>query len=176
MDQLSGLPTHPLVVHLPVVLLPLAAIGVAVTLVRYQWYLRYRWITVGIGAAGVLGAILAASTGEGLEHDVSEGASQAARHLIHEHVEAGDMARTVSIVFGVILVLYAMVPWFLARRAGQPEVTDDGKPSGAGGPSWLRPVLMVLVALAAIGSVYTVINAGHTGATSVWEQVESGGA
>ena len=43
MDNITGLPAHPLLVHIPVVLLPLAAIGVVFLIVRRTWYVRYRW-------------------------------------------------------------------------------------------------------------------------------------
>ncbi len=70
MVALIGLPTHPLVVHAPVVLLPLAAVGVALMLIRYEWYVRYRWATLTVGIAGAIGAVLAAGTGEELEERV----------------------------------------------------------------------------------------------------------
>ena len=58
MDTISGLPAHPLLVHVPVVLLPLAAVGVIVMLIRPAWHRRYRWAVLTIGAVGTLGAIL----------------------------------------------------------------------------------------------------------------------
>ncbi len=173
MNSLFGLPAHPLIVHAPVVLLPLAAIGVFVTLAKPAWYFRYRWALLIVGLMGAFGAILAASSGEGFEEQVERGSNQTARVLIHDHAESGELARTVAIVFAVVLIGYVVLPWLLARRAG---VEEDG-PQPAG-PSWLRPVLMVAVAIAAIGSTITIIDAGHSGAESVWnddEPVETGG-
>ena len=170
MDQLFGLPAHPLVVHLPVVLLPLAAIGAIATVIRPSWYLRYRWLVVAVAGVGMLGAVLAASSGEELEHEVARSASDAARRAIHDHAEAGDVARTMSIVFFVVILAYALVPWWLARR-------DDGDSDGegsSGAPAWLRPVLAVAVVLASLGTVWTVIDAGHSGADSVWSELDEG--
>jgi hypothetical protein len=42
-DTISGLPAHPLLVHIPVVLLPLAALGVVGMALRSSWHRRYRW-------------------------------------------------------------------------------------------------------------------------------------
>ena len=179
MDELFGLPAHPLLVHAPVVLLPLAALGVLVTLVRANWYLRYRWAVLAVGLVGALGAILAASSGEELEHQVERGAGEGVERLIEAHAEAGDTARDVAIVFAIALLAYVLVPWFLERRSAASTTTAEAGEGGTvdsriggsdrvGGPGWLRPVLMVLVTVTAAGSVYTVVDAGHKGAEAVW--------
>src|SRR4051794_38728701 len=103
MDHINGLPLHPLIVHIPVAMLPLAFLGVAVMMLRRTWYDRYRWAVLVIGAIGTLGAILAAATGESLESDVRRTEGGAALRSIHEHAEAGDLARTVAILFFVDL-------------------------------------------------------------------------
>jgi hypothetical protein len=160
MDALLGLPTHPLIVHIPVVVVPLTAVGALATVARRSWYFQYRWVVLMMGALGALGAILAASTGEELEE--GERVSQA----VHEHAEAGETARTVAIVFLVALIAYVAVPWLLARRSMLDERRDRV------GPSWLRPVLVGAVVLTSIGAVATVIDAGHSGASSVWNETE----
>lgn len=161
MEPLLGLPTHPLIVHVPVVVIPLTAVGALATVARRSWYFQYRWVVLMMGVLGAIGAILAASTGEELEE--GERASRA----IHEHAEAGELARTVAIVFALVLVAYVVVPWFLARRARLDDRRDQV------GPRWLRPVLAALVVLTSIGAVAAVIDAGHSGASSVWNETES---
>lgn len=167
MDTLFGIPAHPLVVHAPVVLLPLAVIGVLLMMVRSSWYEQLKWPVLAVTAVGAFGAILAASSGEELEELVEDGESRAALNAIHEHAEAGEMARTLAILFFVAVVLYVIVPWFLARRAA--ASVADVAPSRSG-PSWLRPVLMLFVAVTAVGSLVTIVNAGHSGAESVWDE------
>lgn len=170
MDELFGLPSHPLVVHAPVVLLPVAALGVLVMLLRHAWYLRYRWAVLALGAVGTVGAIIAAGTGEELEERVERGESRAALQAINEHAEAGELARTLAIVFLVALAAWVLIPWFLERRAE--AATDADRPATR--TTWLRPALMVVCAAAAIGSVVTVVDAGHSGASSVWNEEEGG--
>jgi hypothetical protein len=64
----------------------------------------------------------------------------------------------VSIVFVVLLGAYVLVPWWLTRKSA----------AGVTAPKWLRIGLSVLVVLGAAASVITVIDAGHSGAKSVW--------
>ncbi|MEY4069352.1 MAG: hypothetical protein RLZZ332_1688, partial [Actinomycetota bacterium] len=42
MDTLGGIPSHPLFVHLPAVLIPLATLGVILMVVRPTWWQRYQ--------------------------------------------------------------------------------------------------------------------------------------
>jgi preprotein translocase subunit SecG len=166
MDRLLGLPAHPLLVHIPVAMLPLAMAGVVVMLIRRAWYERYKWAVLAIGAIGTLGAILAAASGEGLEKQIAGKEGQAAARAAHDHAEAGDLARTLAIVFFVFLALYVLLPWFLERRAASRADADQ---NGRIEPSWLRPALMVAVAITGIASMVSIIEAGHSGAAKAWE-------
>jgi hypothetical protein len=167
MDSISGIPAHPLFVHVPAVLLPLGAIGVAVMLARRAWFERYRWAVVAVTGLGMLGAILAASSGEGLEESVRSGESGDALRAISEHAEAGETARLFAIVFFVVLVVALALPVVLERRARRVA-------GSSAAPRWLRPVVSALLAASAVASVITVIDAGHSGASSVWGEVTAG--
>lgn len=174
MDELFGLPAHPLVVHAPVVLLPLAAIGAVATMVRPAWYARYRWLVLAVTAVGAVAAVIAAGTGEELEERMEEGASSAARRTIEEHAEAGEAARLFAVLFLFAVLAYVVVPWFVARR--ERAVAGDAGDAAdvAARPAWLRPVLMVAVAATAVGSLVTIVDAGHSGADSVWGDLPAG--
>lgn len=174
MDSLLGLPTHPLIVHIPVAMLPLAALGVIVMLLRRTWYERYRWAVLVVGAIGTFGAILATASGEDLEHTIGRVEGRDAVRAIHEHAEAGEIARTLAIMFFVALAAWVVVPWFLERRA---KVADAGAAANADAasgamPSWLRPVLMVVVAVTAVASMISIVDAGHSGASEAWKDLE----
>ncbi|MCB0993488.1 MAG: hypothetical protein KDB21_00255 [Acidimicrobiales bacterium] len=167
MDRISGLPAHPLVVHIPVALLPLAAVGVVVLIARRAWYERYRWAVLVVGAIGTLGAILAAASGESLESQIRTREGADAAREIHEHAQAGDLARTLAIVFFVALAAYVVVPWFVDRRASE---RDTPKLVEVLRRSWVRPALSALVALTALVSMVSIIDAGHSGASKAWEE------
>lgn len=178
MDTITGLPAHPLLVHIPVVLLPLAAIGVVFLLIRRAWYERYRWAVLGIGAIGTVGAILAASSGESLEAQIRAKEGADAAREIQDHAQAGDLAQTLAIVFFVALAAYVVVPWFLDRRRNTARPRDSNTSpspmtdatSRTGSPTWLRAVLSVAVAATAVASMASIINAGHTGASRAWDE------
>ena len=67
-DTLGGLPAHPLFVHLPVALVPLAAIGAVCMAVRPQWRQRFGVPVAIIAGVGFIGTLLAASTGRLTNH------------------------------------------------------------------------------------------------------------
>lgn len=172
MNTFFGIPAHPLFVHVPVVLIPLAAIGVIIMVVRPSWWERYKWATLTIAGVGMIGAILAASTGEELEEAVED---TAPRQLLRAHVEAGEVSRSVSIVFFAVLVAAIVVlPWWLRRRAAHSVVSTANPGTTAVVPRWLRNVISVVLVVTALGASWTVYDAGHTGAKSVWSDVKIG--
>jgi heme A synthase len=161
MDTFFGIPAHPFFVHVPAVLIPLAAVGVVIMLIRPTWWERYKWATLTIAGAGMLGAIFAASSGEGLEEGVEATANRAE---LRAHVEAGEAARAVSIIFFLIVfAAVVVVPWLMKRRA-----------AATGAPKWLRPVVAIALVAGAGAASWTVFDAGHTGAKSVWGDVKVG--
>lgn len=160
MDTFFGIPAHPLLVHIPAVLLPLAAIGVVAMVIKPAWHARYRWAVLGIGLVGAVGAILAANAGESLENRIRNLEGAAAAEGWEDHAQAGETARLFAIIFFIVLAAFVLIPWFVERRQAQDRPLTM--------PKAVRPILAVLVLAASAGTVITVIQAGHTGAKSVW--------
>ena len=52
MSVLASIPIHPLLVHVPVVLLPLAALGAVALVIRQKWVQHYGWLVVGGAVVG----------------------------------------------------------------------------------------------------------------------------
>ncbi|MEO5899906.1 MAG: DUF2231 domain-containing protein [Ilumatobacteraceae bacterium] len=194
MDKLFGLPAHPFLVHAPVVLLPLAAIGVVVMAIKGSWHERFRWAVLAIGAAGTIGIVLAASAGEELEGRIINVEGQAAAAGWENHSQLGETARNVALVFFVILAAYVLVPWWLERRragatapargAATPNTSTDTTPDTTpvhatsarpiGAERWLCVGVTALAILAAAACVTTVAQAGHSGSKTVWEPYVKG--
>ena len=68
-DLAFGLPLHPLAVHLPVVLLPLGAIGVVLALLVPRWRASLGWAMVAVLGVAAVSALVAKLSGEALEMD-----------------------------------------------------------------------------------------------------------
>lgn len=162
-DSFGNMPSHPLLVHIPVVLVPLAAIGV---LLMALWPASRRSLGIVVpvlAALGAIGAILASGSGEALEDDYRE-AGQTISATVRDHAELGETARLLSVLF-----LFAVLAWVVAvrwvRRAGDERATAALKRP--------RAVVLALAVLASVGGVaatVSVVQAGHSGASSVWEQ------
>jgi uncharacterized membrane protein len=158
MNTLFGLPAHPLLVHIPVVLLPLAALGALAIAVRPAWRPRYGWLVLGVTVVGTAGAVLAANAGDSLEEQVGRSAT------VSDHADAGELARNVSLVFAVLVVAFVVGTWFLERR----RTSTVGAQGQSPAPRWLVPTLAALMVIGGVGSLYTIVKAGHSGAKATW--------
>ena len=67
MDTIAGLPAHPLIVHFPLVAIPLAAILVVLFAGIPSWRSVLAYLITAIGAAVAISVVLAANSGESLE-------------------------------------------------------------------------------------------------------------
>lgn len=161
-ENLAGLPAHPLVVHAAVVLVPLAALGTVVIALWPAARRRIGWIVVGLAVVGLIASWVAKESGESLEERVDED------EAVEEHTELGDA-----------FPLYAFL---LAATSGGVMVVDrlrrGDDDEADGGPGWHRPAAIGMSVLAigasALGT-YKVIEVGHSGAKATWEDVGEDG-
>ena len=194
LDNIYGVPTHALVVHAVVVLLPMAALaGVAIAIVPA---LRRRYgVVVLLVAAGAAAAVpLAERTGSRL-YD-----RQSARFGPDEVTEAGIMQRHADLAEKLLpwaLVLLAgvalvVLPPLLARRSARarrtgsvPATVGGGAPDRGGrpawderadpAPTWAKPVALVAALVTVVGAVVSlilVVRIGHLGSEAAWERVD----
>ena len=154
-DYILGLPMHPLIIHAVVVLVPLSALVAIAFAVRPDWRHVLRWpVAVGGLISGVT-AFVAAESGEELQRRVSQvRASTTDFDLLAEHVEWGDRAKLLCLVFMVLCLASA---WFL-------RTPDEDEPRRRN-PEIPLAILLVVSALSAI---ITVGLAGHAGAQVTW--------
>jgi hypothetical protein len=167
-DTLGGIPAHPLLVHAPVVLVPVAALCALGAL-----HPRGRRILLWVGAwsagAGLVGAWLAGESGEALEDSVRRTAE------LKRHTELGEQVTPLVAVFLLFLVSSLLV--HLARNGGIPfesrltPLTTRLLPRLRAVPA--AAVSVILVATVAAGALATwkTVDAGHSGAKSVWDGV-----
>ena len=156
-DQLFGLPAHPLLVHLSVVMVPVAALVAVVFSFRPAWLDRFGWGLVALSGIGALGAILAAGSGEALEETVKRTAA------LDEHTEMGEVAQTVAIVFFFVVLAVVVLRYFARRKSASGGVW--ALISSKTGAIMLAGALVI----SASGAMYTIVQAGHQGAKATWE-------
>ena len=157
-NELFGLPAHPLVVHAAVVLLPLAALATLVAAAVPR--LRRHWgpVALAVALAATLAVGLAQGSGEELEEQVDETA------LVEEHTEKGETVLPWAIAVTVAAAAVTVVPLVVRRRPTTPANT-------------VTAALVVAALITGAGAVWTVADVGHSGAKATWDDVgsESGG-
>ena len=150
LNNLFGLPAHPLLVHLPVVMVPMAALGAIILAIFPRFFSRFGWWVTGIAFIGAVGAILAAGSGETLEERVARTST------LRDHAEMGETARLLAVVLFVVLLIV-----MLARKY---RATDMAKKAVA-------IAVSVVIAVSAVAAGWVIIQTGHSGAKASWCEV-----
>lgn len=145
LDSVFGLPTHPLVVHAAVVLVPLAAIGAVIMAFAPRFSVRFGPTVVVIAAIGVIASIVSRQSGESLT---------LLRGVSADHQSSGSIMPLFALgLLGVTLAL-----WLLDRRGARRRTLSG------------QILAVVVVAVAVVATGWT-IRTGHTGAQMVWQGV-----
>jgi hypothetical protein len=172
-ENLFGLPTHILLLHIVVVLLPITA--AATVVVALSSGFRHRWGIATVVATFIVSLFvpLTSQAGEALAERLPENTT------IARHADIGNQLVFWTAAFG--LCLFAVVAIDLVRRASaEPHGLTPAETWATGhlpppwrtaAPSWTAStfrVAQVLALVTAIGTTVMVILAGHTGARAVW--------
>jgi uncharacterized membrane protein len=163
-DQLFGLPAHPLLVHLPVVLIPLTLM-LAILAVAWRRGRKVLSLIVAAGATiSMLGAQIAVMSGSALEERVKE------TDLVRQHAELGEGTRTFAILVFLIAVAYFAREWGAHVKLPGAELARKIL-----APRAVGTVLSIaLVASATLTTVW-VVRAGHVGAKATWNNLPAAG-
>jgi hypothetical protein len=168
-DELFGLPAHPLMVHAPVVLVPLTALIAIGYALLPPLRRRVGWLLVLAGLAGAGTGFGAVESGKKLAERTG-GTTPA----ILEHQGFGENLRNLAVLMAVVAVVLVVVD--MARHGrSRPTVEEDedgyhhARPRSGGLMLGAVSVVLSLGLLgAAGGAAYFAVRAGHTGATMVW--------
>jgi cell division protein FtsW (lipid II flippase) len=142
-DTIFGLPTHTLVVHAAVVLLPLAALGGIIMGFSQRFSVRFGPVVVTVAAVGTVAAFFSRVTGEEFAERVGNP---------QEHAEAGQLLPFIAVGFFVVLLLL----WLLDRRGRRDLLTQ---------------IVGVVVIVAALILTGWTIRTGHSGAEATWKSI-----
>ncbi|HWH19282.1 MAG TPA: DUF2231 domain-containing protein [Solirubrobacterales bacterium] len=157
----SGLPAHPLFVHVPVVLIPVTLVAAIALMVRPDWLGRYG-IALSIASIVAMSSVfLTMQAGGALENELHLH-GEAAR-LISEHSQAAHILAIVYTAFTALVILA-----FAARRI------SGGRPTGLAiadrllSPPAMLTALRVLVVVLALVAGFFIFRTGDLGAKAVW--------
>ena len=150
LSKLFGLPAHPLLVHIPVVLLPLVAIGTLAIAFHAGMRQRFGWVVVALAGISLVGVQLAMGSGEELEGHVEKG------KLLHRHTELAESMRPLAVVLFVLVLAVVLI--------GRRTLPDSRR--------WIAPVVGVLAVVAALGTTVRVVQVGHAGAKATWHETD----
>lgn len=165
LNTISGIPLHPLIVHIPVVLVPLAFIGAIAALAMPRWRSWCLPLTAVFATVSLIGVQLAIQSGEGLEEILDEESA-----AIERHSQLAEQARPMVLLFVLFAVAAAVIWWMVSR--------DSGEEATAGRTATLRKLIVPICALSVLtGALATVwiYRTGHSGAESVWKDAGSEG-
>jgi uncharacterized membrane protein len=160
----SGLPAHPLFLHVPVIFIPLTGLAAVVAVVRPQLLERYgialalttivtlagTILTVDAGSA--LRARLGIGGGGGFGGSGFGGPGGGEASLIRQHAAAGHMVEFLMIAFTLAVIASVVRPR-----------SRDGA------------ALRIVTALLGVACIFFVIKAGDLGAKAVWQGRLNGG-
>jgi uncharacterized membrane protein len=137
-DTLFGLPAHPLILHVPVVFVPLLGL-VAIAAAVSARVDRYRIQVAAFSVITLIATLLTAGAGEAFLEEREDEIEDKA--MLANHEDAGDALR-----FTMVLLTFALVVAMFRRHV----------------------VLRGVIGLLAATAIFFVIRAGHLGASLVW--------
>jgi uncharacterized membrane protein len=158
----SGLPAHPLFVHVPVVLIPTTVIVAIVFMFKPEWLTRYGIALALVSIIAMSSIFLTMQAGAALRGALHL-QGQAAK-LISEHAQAAHILAIVYVLFTAVLIVT-----FAARRI------SGGMPTGLGildellGSTAVFTTLRIVLVVVAIVTGYMVFRTGDLGAKAVWQ-------
>lgn len=144
MDMIFGLPFHPLLVHLPVVLLPLGALAVMLLTAVPKLRRPLAMPTLGLLLVGAIGAFLAKASGEPLAGRVG---------MPETHASYGSWLPWLALA---MLLLGGAWLWSVRR-----DETTDGR----------KTLVGIAASLLGVAVIVMTVVVGHSGATAAWGDV-----
>jgi hypothetical protein len=152
-DTIAGLPLHPLFVHATEVIVPTAAVVVALAALWPQFRRWARFLPLGLSLVALVLVPISTQSGEALQERVKE------TSLIETH---GEMAEGLAPWVFALVVLAGVLLWWN---------WDESRATAPRAPSWVALLLAVTAVLGAAGTLVQAVRIGHSGATATWSNV-----
>jgi hypothetical protein len=154
----SGLPAHPLFLHVPVILIPIVAVATLVYVVLPRWAAPYGEALAATAVVTLAGTVLTVDAGFGMRarmvhqfQGIPLPPALRPNGLVSRHAHYARILELLMFVFTFALLVLVVVA---ARRASRPRGVDAG--------------LRVAAAGLALACLFFVVRAGDLGAKAVW--------
>jgi len=155
--KFAGLPAHPLFVHIPVVLLPLVAIGAVAMACSARIRERLGWVVLGLAVLGGLSPQLAIASGQALQDSVQKS------RALDDHIAIAESIRPLAL----LLFLVALAVMLVDRRALARWPFRDRPPRSL--PEATKAVAVALTVIVAVATSVRLYEIGDTGAKATWQ-------
>jgi hypothetical protein len=149
-NEILGLPLHPLIIHVPVILTPLLAVLATVYALAPRTRGVLTWAVVGLAPIVPVAVFAARESGEALVESRFSSADGELGRRIAEHESYATPLLLVTLALG--LVSLGLVHVSRGDRFGRP----------------VRLAVSGLTVVLAVVALYYVVRAGHSGATAAW--------
>jgi hypothetical protein len=166
----SGLPSHPLFLHIPVILIPAATIWALVLVARPAWFVRSGVLLGIVTVVALAGTFLTIGAGEALRNALHLNGGFGPAALVARHAHAASILRLLLIAFTAVLIVALLAHRIAAGMATGQAALDD---------LLHRPAMLislrVLLGVLAVACAYFVFHTGDLGAKAVWQGRLQGG-
>jgi predicted membrane protein DUF2231 len=167
-STIFGLPSHPLVVHAVVVLVPLAAVCGLLVAVWPAARARYTPLALGIATLALISVPLATHTGEQLEEHVRDST------LVSRHTHMAEGLLPFVALLWLALAGLVGVRWYARYRTaghtGRTERVERAERTERAA-SFIGIGAVVVTLAASVGSGIQVVRIGHSGSEAAWHGV-----
>ena len=158
-DKLFDLPAHPLLIHAPIVLLPIAAIVTLVAAIKPDWRARASWWILGGLFVTLVLLFTAKESGEALI-DAYDRANGEGSVDIEQHESLAEATFVITLIWTVMFAALTVLERVDRVRTGAlaPVATNTA----------VRQGLSIIAAALGLLATVWLIRTGHEGAKSVW--------
>jgi len=158
-DTLFDLPAHPLLIHAPIVLLPIAAIVTVGAAAKPDWRARASWWILGGLFATLVLLFAAKESGEALI-DAYDRANGEGAVDIEKHESLAEATFVMTLIWTLVFAVLTVFERVDRVRDGalKPVATNAA----------VRRVLSFIAAALGLLATVWLIRTGHEGARSVW--------
>jgi hypothetical protein len=148
-EEAFGLPAHPLIIHVPVVFIPILGLVVLAAMFNFRWFERYGVLIAAFSVVSLAATLLAVGAGEAFREELEarDPGVFVDDPTMHDHADAGITVRLAMVILTALLV-----GLLFSRRL----------------PNAARIALRVLAVLFALTALIMVIRTGHLGSTLAW--------